>query len=94
MCESLVPARRRRENGEIMKKKVRSADKKSAPNELRPEYAFDYRRAKPNRFAAKLKQGGRLIVLEPELAAVFKNSDDVNCALRALVGAMPRRRGK
>jgi hypothetical protein len=75
-------------------KKARSADNKSKPNELRPEYVFDYRRAKPNRCAAKLQPGGRLIVLEPELAAVFKNSDDVNFALRALVGAMPRRRGK
>ncbi len=32
-----------------------------------------------------MKKGGRLIVLEPEIAAVFKDSDDVNAALRAIV---------
>ena len=37
-------------------------------DELRPEYQFDYTQAKPNRFAAKLKKGGCLVVLEPEVA--------------------------
>jgi hypothetical protein len=69
-------------------KKSQRVNKKSN-DDLRPEYDFDYRLAKPNRFAAKLKKGGRLVVLEPEVAAVFHDSDDVNRVLRALVGAMP-----
>jgi hypothetical protein len=58
-------------------------------DDLRPEYQFDYRQAKPNRFAAGLSQGGRMIVLEPEVAAVFRNSQDVNAVLRALLQTMP-----
>ena len=62
-------------------------------NDLRPEYDFDYRKAKPNRFAAGLKKGGRLIVLEPEVADAFRESHDVNEVLRALLNAMPKNAG-
>ena len=58
-------------------------------DELRPEYEFDYGQAKPNRFATGLKPGGRIIVLEPEVADVFHNSQDVNALLRAVMQAMP-----
>ena len=60
-------------------------------DELRSEYQFDYRQAKPNRFAAGLAKGGRLIVLDPEVAAVFQGSQDVNAVLRALLKTMPSR---
>lgn len=60
-------------------------------DELRDEYQFDYTQAKPNRFAAKLRKGGRLIVLEPEVAAAFRESDSVNAVLRALLQTMPGR---
>ncbi len=58
-------------------------------DELRPEYQFDYREAKPNRFAAGLKPGGRLVVLDPEVAEVFHSSQDVNALLRAVLHALP-----
>ena len=58
-------------------------------DELRSEYEFDYTKAKPNRFAAALKKGGRLVVLDPEVAAAFENSDTVNAVLRALLATMP-----
>ncbi len=58
-------------------------------DELRPEYEFDYRQAKPNRFAAGLKKGGRMVVLDPEVAEVFRSSQDVNAVLRALLQTMP-----
>ena len=58
-------------------------------NELRDEYQFDYSKAKPNRFAAKLKKGGRLVVLDPEVAAAFAGSETVNAVLRALLQTMP-----
>ncbi len=61
-------------------------------DELRDEYQFDYRQAKPNRFAAAMKKGGRLIVLDPEVAVVFQQSDAVNAVLRALLQTMPGRR--
>ena len=63
-------------------------------DDLRPEYHYDYRKAKPNRFAANVKKGGRLIVLEPEIAEVFHDSKDVNAALKALISAMPKPKKK
>ena len=58
-------------------------------DELRTEYEFDYRQAKPNRFAADLQKGGRLVVLDPEVAAAFQESQVVNAVLRALLQTMP-----
>jgi hypothetical protein len=58
-------------------------------DELREEYQFDYRQAKPNRFAAAVKKGGRLVVLDPEVAAAFQGSDSVNAALRSLLRTPP-----
>ena len=59
--------------------------------EIRAEYEFDYRKAKPNRFAAALQKGGRLVVLDPEIAAAFRESSEVNAALRSLLKSMPVR---
>jgi hypothetical protein len=58
-------------------------------DELRTEYEFDYRQAKPNRFAAGLKKGGRVVILDPEVAEAFRTSQDVNAVLRALLQTMP-----
>ena len=58
-------------------------------DELREQYQFDYRNAKPNRFAAGLQKGGRLVVLDPEVAAAFQKSQEVNDVLRALLQTMP-----
>ena len=57
--------------------------------ELREEYSFDYSAAKPNRFAAKMKKGGRLVVLDPDVAATFAGSETVNAVLKALLQTMP-----
>lgn len=56
-------------------------------DELRDEYEFDYRQAKPNRFAAGVKPGGRLVALDPDVAAAFPGSDEVNAALKVLIRA-------
>ena len=61
-------------------------------DELRDEYDFDYKQAKPNRFAVpmgSLKSGGRVFYLEPEVAARFASSEEVNRLLKALLDAMP-----
>jgi hypothetical protein len=50
--------------------------------ELRAEYELDYHSAKPNRFASRLVSGGRLVILPPELAAVFPSSESVSEALK------------
>ena len=66
---------------------------KPAPrvDELRAEYSLDYSKAKPNRFASKLADTSA-VVLQPDVAAVFKSSDAVNEFLRSAILATSRPR--
>ena len=59
---------------------------------LRAEYRFDYTKAKPNRFAQRTQPGSVGILLDPDVARVFKDAESVNAVLRALVATMPIRR--
>ena len=59
--------------------------------DLHDKYEFDYSQAKPNRFASCMKKGGRLVVLEPEVAEAFPESESVNAVLKALLKTMPSR---
>jgi hypothetical protein len=70
---------------------ISSEPTQNPKDELHPEYRFDYREAKPNRFAAgneveKLK----VVVLDDDVAQVFTTPESVNKALRALIEAMPQ----
>ena len=56
-----------------------------------PEYEFDYRKARPNRFAPGIVDGSLIVVLEPDIAQVFKTPDSVKNVLRALIAALPKR---
>ena len=55
---------------------------------LRKHYRFDYQKAKPNRFAGRVGEETIAVVLDPDVAAVFATSEEVNQALRALIGAL------
>ena len=72
-----------------MKKKTRS---RSSPgnDDLRREYRFDYRRSKPNRFAPQFAAGSVAVVLDPDVASVFRTSESVNVLLRSVLAVMPR----
>ena len=67
--------------------------KKDASSESDPrmlnEYSFDYGKAKPNRFAAAFADEQVVVILDPDVAAVFHNSAAVNRVLRALIETMP-----
>ena len=65
-----------------MKKK---SDAEPLPDELRPEYRFDYSKARPNPYARRLRKTSVSVVLDPEIAAVFPTSESVNKALRSLI---------
>ena len=54
-------------------------------DDLRPEYRFDYSRARPNPYAARLKGKAVAVLLDPEVAAAFPTSESVNTALRAVI---------
>lgn len=75
-----------------MKSKSRPEAKTSRANGLQPEYRFDYRKAKPNRFASKVRTGSVAVLLDPDVARVFQNAESVNTVLRALLSTMPARR--
>ena len=51
-------------------------------DEILPQY--DFSRSRPNKYAAQYSKGGTVVVLEPDLAALFPTAGDVNDALRAL----------
>ena len=66
------------------------ATKTRKVQDMAPEYRFDYKKAKPNRFAERLKKSEPLVVLiEPDVAKVFTSAEQVNKALRALISALP-----
>ncbi len=71
-------------------KKTLVRKREQAKQELRSEYRFDYRKSKPNRFAAKMSEDAIAVVLEPDIAAIFKSSKTVNALLRSIVSAMPQ----
>jgi hypothetical protein len=60
-------------------------------DELLAEYQFDYKKAKPNRFAAHDgKQLLKVVVLDEDVAQVFTTPESVNKVLRALIESMPQ----
>jgi hypothetical protein len=60
-----------------------------AADELRPEYDFDYRKARPNRFAGQIDKSQVVVMLDPDISEVFTTAESVNAVLRALIKTMP-----
>lgn len=64
---------------------------KSRPtDEQRREHSFDYARARPNRFASRMATGSVAVVLDPDVASMFRTADSVNNLLRSVISVMPR----
>lgn len=76
----------------IMKNTSQTKPKPKRAGGLRTEYRFNYAKSKPNRFAEQTRPGAVAILLDPDVARVFKSGESVNTVLRALVVAMPTRR--
>jgi len=57
-------------------------------DELREHYSFDYSKAKPNRFANRFSEEAVVVVLDPDVAAVFTTSEATNQALRTLIATL------
>src|SRR5258708_38256830 len=80
-------AQRRSASGKTMSKTQSRPSKGAAANQ-RAEYDFDYREAKPNRFASQMTGDVVTVVLEPDVAKVFDNSESVNRLLRSVISAI------
>ena len=73
-----------------MKKASTSAPSEPDQDDLLPEYRFDYRRAKPNRFAGEGSKREVSVLLDEDVAEVFTTPESVNKALRALIEVVPQ----
>jgi hypothetical protein len=74
-----------------MKKATASKGHGRVSEELRPEYHFDYTKAKRNRFAAQARKGPLVVILDEDIAQVFKTPESVKAVLRAIISTMPMR---
>ncbi len=72
-----------------MKKTPVTKPRKTA--EMAKEYRFDYNKAKPNRFAKRMKDAPLVALIDPDVAKVFGTAEQVNKALRALISALPEK---
>ncbi len=76
-----------------MKKTSRRRRSRLAQGEMRRQYRFDYRKARPNRFAPLMKGKTVAVVLDPDVASVFQSAEAVNSLLRSMISALPEPRG-
>lgn len=68
---------------------------KAQSDELRPEYKLsDFNKLERGKYYKRVRESSNVVVLDPEVAAVFPNSDAVNEALHSLmeVGSRVSRR--
>jgi hypothetical protein len=59
---------------------------------IRPHH--DFSGGVRGKYAARYREGTNVVLLDPDVAAAFPDSEAVNKALRALLGAVPARRPK
>jgi len=57
-------------------------------DDLQDHYNLDYSKAKPNRFVERIGQDSLMVVLDPDVAAVFSTPEAVNETLRAIAGVV------
>ncbi|HXA18420.1 MAG TPA: hypothetical protein VN380_15605 [Thermoanaerobaculia bacterium] len=62
---------------------TKKANNKAALEEMRPEY--DLRGGVRGRFFAEYQKGTNVVLLDPDVAKEFRNSEAVNQALRAFL---------
>ena len=68
-----------------------SRESKRNTDEMRPEY--DIRGGVRGKYYERYRQGSNVIVLDPDVAAVFRDSQSVNQALRLLIDAAKSQAG-
>ena len=73
-----------------MKNTDNSETNQNLEDELLPEYNFDYSKARSNSFAIPKDEKSVTVILQPDVAKVFKTSEEVNKALRAILSAIPK----
>ena len=70
-------------------KNTRRSRSRTMDVDMPAEYQLDWSKAKPNPYAARLKDTVA-VVLAPDVAKVFPTSESVNTLLRSVIAAVPR----
>lgn len=66
---------------------MKKVEAEAGEDELRPEYDFSQLKGRVRgKYAARFARGSYVVVLDPDVAQVFSDSESVNRALRALAG--------
>lgn len=73
-----------------MKKTIPNKRRRSNGDETQTEYEFDYKQARPNRFAGRIDRQQLVVMLDKDVSQVFTTPESVNTALRALISAIPK----
>jgi len=77
-------------SGKTMKKARARTTGVREGDDILPEYEFSHGRR--NKYAARYAEGSNVVVLDADVAAVFRNAGEVNAALRALASVIKRHR--
>lgn len=75
-----------------MKKPRRARSRGQTREGLAREYRFDYRKSRANRFAREIARDAVVVVLDSDVAEVFRDPKRVNSLLRATIAAVDSRR--
>jgi len=76
--------------GCTMKKTSTNKRRQKSTEDMQAEYWFDYKQARPNRFAGRIDRQQLVEVLDKDVSKVFSTPESVNAALRALISAIPK----
>ena len=70
--------------------RTRTDSRRISNDEMLPEY--DFSKGVRNKYAERYAEGTNLVLLEPDLAAQFPDSESVSRALRAYLKSKSKRR--
>lgn len=62
---------------------MKESDKPTDNDDPRPEY--DFRGGRRGKYAKRFREGTNVVVLDPDVASQFRDSREVNQALRAFL---------
>ena len=81
-------------NAKTMKRAKSRKPAKNGGNGMAREYRFDYKKSRPNRFATQLRRNAVIVVLDSDVAKVFRDAEQVNALLRATIAAVEKPRSR
>lgn len=78
-------------SGRNMKNSGSTGSRRRSKPDLALEYSFDYSKSRPNRFAARFPKNAVVVVLDSDVAKVFRDPKRVNSLLRATIAARKKK---